>query len=85
MELAIRADGLVHCVYDEAIELSRLGKVAIRRASHVEADATGQWTVDLSPVRGPILGGFAQRSSALAAEQEWLLQHWLTVHAETPS
>jgi hypothetical protein len=42
-----------------------------------EPDASGQWLADLAPVSGPILGPFAQRSEALAAESDWLARHWL--------
>jgi hypothetical protein len=44
----------------------------IERASHLDPDAKGQWWADLSPVHGPTLGPFAQRSDALAAEVRWL-------------
>jgi hypothetical protein len=33
--------------------------------------------VDLSPVSGPTLGPFQNRSEALAAERSWLLTNWL--------
>jgi hypothetical protein len=64
-------------LYDEAIDVATLGKPAISRASHVEPDAEGQWWVDLSPVEGPNLGPFPQRSDALDAEHAWLEQNWL--------
>jgi len=47
-----------------------------RRGSHVEPDSAGHWTADLSPVGDPILGPFATRSEALAAEIAWLRDHW---------
>ncbi len=37
----------------------------------------GRWHADLSPVGGPVLGPFGQRSAALAAETSWLDEHWL--------
>lgn len=77
MELIITSSGTVRGLYSEEIELSSLGRPQIRRASHVEPTAEGEWTADLSLVGGPILGPFAQRSSALAAEVAWLEQHWL--------
>ncbi len=78
-ELFLRIDsgGVVHCLYDEAIDLSAFGTIAITRASHVEPDEAGQWWADLSPVAGPKLGPFNARSSALAAERQWLLEHYL--------
>ena len=75
MELIIGADGNARCVYGEELNLSALGEVQIRRASHVEPDALGRWWADLSPVRGPKPGPFDQRSSALAAEIAWLHLH----------
>ena len=77
MQLLIQADGTIRCLYDEAIDLSRLGTVSIARASHVEPLAPGQWLADLVPVNGPTLGPYLLRSQALAAEAEWLAEHWL--------
>ena len=78
MNLLIKADGSVQCVYDETVDLGSLGPLTIRRASHVEPDADGCWLADLSPVDGPMLGPFATRSTALDAEKHWLTTHWLT-------
>lgn len=77
MQLVITPGGMVRCIYDEAITPSSLGLPVIRRASHVEPDESGQWRADLSPVGGPLLGPFALRSDALAAELLWLESHWL--------
>jgi predicted RNA-binding Zn-ribbon protein involved in translation (DUF1610 family) len=68
-------DGTAKAIYSEEIDLEQLGKLDIRRASHVEPDADGLWWVDLSPVNGPQLGPFAKRSQALSAEHEWLERH----------
>ena len=78
MQLVIDSQGEVRCVYDETLPLHELGVLTISRGSHVEPTATGQWTADLSPVRGPRLGPFATRSEALAAERAWLDTHWLS-------
>lgn len=78
MELVIQSGGVVRALYDETIELAALGPLEIRRASHVEPTADGRWTADLSPVDGPLLGPFDQRTAALAAEQAWLAARWLT-------
>ena len=78
MELVIDPSGAIRCVYDEAIDLAALGKLRVARASHVEPDAHGRWTADLRPVDGPLLGPFMLRSEALASEQQWLEQNWLT-------
>lgn len=77
MELVILPNGAIRCVYDEAIELTALGPLEIRRASHVEPTVDGTWTADLSPVGGPIVGPFPLRTDALDAEARWLASHWL--------
>ena len=76
MELRVEPDGGVRCVYAEAIDLSVLGPLTIRRASHVEPDAQGRWWAELAPVGGPKLGPFDRRSAALNAELAWLDGHW---------
>lgn len=77
MQLIVQSDGNVRCVYGETLDLTRLGQLTIERGSHVEPTATGEWTADLSPVNGPVLGPFANRSAALTAETDWLASHWL--------
>jgi hypothetical protein len=77
MDLVIAPDGSARAIYGEVIDLSALGRMTIARASHVEPDDDSQWRADLRPVGGPVLGPFAQRSAALAAEVQWLEQHWL--------
>ena len=77
MQMLIDPTGTLRCVYDEAIDLAAFGTLAISRASHVEPDEHGRWIADLAPVAGPSLGPFEQRSQALAAEQQWLDEHWL--------
>ena len=77
MDIVIGPDGNARCVYAEAIPLSILGKVEIKRASSVEPNSVGQWMADLSPVRGPCLGPFKNRSDALVAETDWLRKNWL--------
>jgi hypothetical protein len=74
MQLLVEPGGSVTCIYDEAIDLTALGTLSVRRASHVEPDAEGRWWADLSPVRGPKLGPFHLRSDALKAEMHWLDQ-----------
>lgn len=77
MDLVISPAGKIACIYDEAIDLAALGQLTISRASHVEPDSSGNWLADLAPVAGPVLGPFAQRSAALAAERTWLETCWL--------
>ena len=77
MQLVIQLGGVVHCLYSEEIDLQKIGAISISRGSHVEPNLEGQWTADLSPVNGPSLGPFANRSTALVAERQWLERHWL--------
>ena len=77
-QLLIHPGGNLRCVYGEAINLAELGQLSIRRGSHVEPDEHGHWLCDLSPVAGPMLGPFASRRAALAAEVDWLNTHWLS-------
>src|SRR5207253_242513 len=72
MMLVVDRAGTIHCLYSESIDLSALGPLSMRRASHVEPDVSGYWWADLAPVQGPRLGPFACRSAALHAEQTWL-------------
>ncbi len=72
MQLVIDRHGQVCCLYDEAIDLTVLGALSIRRASHVEPDARCRWWADLAPVDGPQLGPYTRRSDALDAERAWL-------------
>lgn len=77
MDLLINTAGRVRCVYGEDVDLRMIGQLTIRRGSHVEPTADGLWTADLSPVSGPVLGPFGNRTEALDAERDWLLRHWL--------
>ena len=77
MDLVIQPDGTVRTIYDETIDLRAIGTLEIRRASHVEPTNNGCWTADLTPVHGPVLGPFSLRTEALAAEVQWLAEHWL--------
>ena len=85
MQLVIGTDGNCRCIYDEAIDLHALGQLQIERASHVEPTADSQWTADLSPVTGPVLGPFRCRAQALTAEVDWLANHWLVTGTDAPS
>lgn len=77
MDLLIEPSGTVRCVFSEEIDLGELGRLSIRRGSHVEPTPDGQWTADLSPVIGPLLGPFPTRTAALNAEVTWLRENWL--------
>ena len=78
MQLVISPCGEVRCMYGEAIDLAAFGEMAIRRGSYVEPDSSGRWFADLAATNGPMLGPFLTRSLALAAEEQWLANHWLT-------
>lgn len=78
MQILIKPNGSVRCIYGETIDLQTLGNLSIARGSHVEPAPDGAWRADLSPVNGPLLGPFRRRSDALKAEVEWLEIHWLT-------
>jgi hypothetical protein len=77
MMLVVTPAGMVRGLYDERLDLTALGPLAITRASHVEPTPDGRWTADLRPVAGPVLGPFVNRSAALDAERNWLEAHWL--------
>ena len=49
MELVVGVDGVARCIYDEALDLREIGKLQIKRASHVEPDAEGYWWADMGP------------------------------------
>jgi hypothetical protein len=78
MDLVVRPDGTIRCVYDESLDLDAIGRPSITRASHVEPDGQGGWLADLSLVNGPLLRPFPRRSQALTAERNWLEANWLT-------
>ncbi len=77
MIIFIPPQGNTRALYHDHVTLSKLGRVKLLRASHVEPDEQNQWWADLSPVSGPRLGPFEKRSEALAAEVAWLEQHVL--------
>ena len=76
MILRFEPDGSATTIYTEVMDLGEYGRATLEQASHVEPTSDAQWTADLGPVGGPVLGPFAKRSEALAAEIEWL-ERWL--------
>jgi hypothetical protein len=77
MEVFIRSDGTLRCLYTEDLDLAAFGSARIERASRVEPTPDGRWSADLSPASGPVLGPFARRSEALKAEATWVEAHAL--------
>ncbi|WP_397570410.1 hypothetical protein [Schlesneria sp. T3-172] len=75
MDLVVAPNGTVTAIYAETIDFRILGPTTITRASQVEPDADGQWFAHI--IDGPVLGPFARRSDALAAEVDWLTQNRL--------
>jgi hypothetical protein len=73
--IVIAPDGSIRMLHDDRLQplVRLLGNPSIRRASHVEPTEEGQWTADMAPVQGPVLGPFPTRGEALAAEKAWLL------------
>jgi hypothetical protein len=84
MQLFVRPNGTAQCLYNEEINLAKLGTLDIKRASHVEPDPEnpGMWYADLAPVGGPMLKGFATRAEALEAEANWLNTKMRASHVE---
>jgi hypothetical protein len=70
LNLLVRPEGSVWCIYGEAVDLHALGNPDIQRASSVEPDSEGRWWSKI--VNGPTLGPFTKRSDALTAEIDWL-------------
>lgn len=75
LTLLVGPQGEVLGLYDDRIPWREFGKCAIRRASHVEPTAQGEWCADLAPVGGPLLGPYVMRAEALQAEREYLAAH----------
>ena len=71
--------GVIETIYDDRLaDFLAAGKTTITRASFVEPDPRGGWSADLAPSGGPILGPFALREEALAAEKAWLERKMFT-------
>jgi len=75
MEIYIDRTGNASCIYDEAINLSAIGAVSIRRASHVEPGRTGRVAGGHGDSRRSQAGPVYRRSEALASEEQYILSH----------
>ena len=77
MKIEINLDlcsGQIKTIYDDNSKeiLEKIGKLSIKRASHVEPNSNGDWVADMSPVNGPQLGPFKLRQDAINAEISYL-------------
>ena len=72
MTLTFTPDGLGHCLYGEAIDLSRLGPLTCRRASHLEFNETAQQWEVLTADGQSVLFHSRSRQSCLDWEREHL-------------
>ena len=77
MIISIDTQGHVRGIYTDDFPWRELGETLVQRASHVEPDDSGFWYADLSLSNGPVLGPFARRADAIAAEVAWLEKHRL--------
>lgn len=81
VSLFVSPEGELSFVYSDELmaALGELGEVRTARVSHVEPAPDGKsWLADMSPLCGEkvVLGPFASRAEALAAEQAWVI-NWL--------
>lgn len=67
VHLFVQPDGEVLSIYQEEFPLISLGKESIKRASDVEPEDDGTWSV-LFRHKGKKVNGFKTRSQALAYE-----------------
>ena len=82
MDIIFAPNGTARALYSDSFDHSSLGRISIRRASHVEPETTGDWFADLAPVGGPRLGPYRLRGDALAAEVAWLIAHDLPLPSD---
>lgn len=77
-KIIIDPSGTVRFIYDDELrQMMRLGEAVITRASSVEPTASGEWTADMAPSGGPVLGPFVTRAAALEAEHVWINENVL--------
>jgi len=86
LNITIDSAGRIQYIHDDDLaDLFRdQGTLQTCRASHVEPTpppAHGEWTLDLRPVGGLVIAGFARRDDALEVErlfiEELLMGHQL--------
>jgi hypothetical protein len=73
IDIICAPDGTLTAIWDDGLApLASEGQATITRVSHVEPTEEGEWTADMSPINGPVLGPFPLRREALDAELVWL-------------
>lgn len=77
IQIVVSPDGTAKAIYSDDSGVLALmeaidPRATIQRASHVEPTEDRQWTADMSPSGGPVLGPYPLRQQALAAELDWL-------------
>lgn len=73
MRIIIKPNGTIRHIYDERIDLSRIGIAKIQRASHVEPEGL-LWKAYFPEI---VIGPFQKRSEALRAEISYIENHLL--------
>lgn len=71
----VARDGMMVMRYTDLLSprfKAQASQYEVKRASHVEPNENGEWTADMSPLNGPVLGPFTTRAAALKAEAEWI-------------
>jgi hypothetical protein len=71
VQIDIRPDGTVHCLYTDAIDLQAFGKVQVTRASNVEFEEGPQLWVARLP-DGRAIGAARSRADCLKLEVAYL-------------
>ena len=64
IEVTVTADGVIQLLHTDELDLGSLGRLNVRRASHVEFDNAAQVWVARTPT-GELLGEFRTRREAL--------------------
>lgn len=72
ISLEITAQGGVRMLQDDAVDLRELGKVKVKRASHVEfSNKTQLWYVQSAKTKKMLKADFKTRAAALAWEKTY--------------
>jgi len=75
MTLTITTEGDIVTLYDDRLHKLNLGRMSMRRASHVEFNAASQeWEVSLPDHAGQVLFTHPDRATCLAWEREYFTE-----------